>query len=77
MAEKQTFSDAIRQAVNDSGMSRYAICKQLGIDQALLSRFMSGAWLGQPTMNALAQLLGMTVTVAQKGKSKKGYSSPS
>jgi transcriptional regulator with XRE-family HTH domain len=76
MAKKLKFSDAIRNAVKESGMSRYAIAKKLGVSQALLSRFMSGAWLGQPTMDALAELLGLGVTVVKKqadgSENKKG-----
>ena len=34
-------SDEIRDAVNASGMSRYAICKTLGIAEATMSRFMN------------------------------------
>jgi transcriptional regulator with XRE-family HTH domain len=67
MEKKRKFSDAIRKAVADSGLSRYRIAKQLGVSQALLSRFMTGkGWLGQPTMDALAELLGLTVTVMKK-----------
>ena len=38
----QPFSEELRRAVRECGMSRYAISVQTGIDQATLSRFMKG-----------------------------------
>jgi transcriptional regulator with XRE-family HTH domain len=38
----QTFADLIRQAVHASGKSAYAIARQSGVAQAVLSRFMTG-----------------------------------
>ena len=35
-------SDEIRDAVNASGMSRYAIAKALGVAESTMSRFMNG-----------------------------------
>ena len=35
-------SNQLRRCVEQSGLSRYAISKATGIDQATLSRFMSG-----------------------------------
>ena len=35
-------SDAIKQAVRDSGQSLYAICKATGLNEDALSRFMRG-----------------------------------
>jgi len=64
---KVTFGDQIRRAVEDCGMTRYAIAKATGIDNATLSRFIHGqAWMSEATMNALAEFLGLEV-VARKG----------
>ena len=55
-------SDQIRQAVNDSGLSRYAICKAGKVDQATFSRFMRGqVGLSLPTLDALADVLGLNI----------------
>ena len=58
-------SDQVRQAVGGSGLSRYRICKLAGIDQATFSRFMAGkAGLSLPTLDALADVLGLDVVAA-------------
>ncbi|MCI0363315.1 MAG: helix-turn-helix domain-containing protein [Phycisphaerales bacterium] len=74
MATKQIkFSDQIRRAVDASGMSRYRVSKELGITESTTSRFMSGGWLGVENMDALADLLGLQVTVKMKpAKGGKG-----
>ena len=60
------FSDQIRQAVNSSGLSRYRICKEAGIDQATFSRFMSGkVGMALPTLDALADVLGLDIVMTQ------------
>ena len=72
MAKKRIrFSDEIRAAVERSGLSRYAICKALGIPQSSMSRFMSGEnWLGQDTLDALAELLDLHVATGKRRKPK-------
>lgn len=35
-------TDQVRQIVEESGMTRYAICKGTGISEATMSRFMHG-----------------------------------
>jgi hypothetical protein len=47
-------------------MSRYRICKELGLAQSTFSRFMSGGWLGVENVDALAELLGLQVTIRRK-----------
>ena len=62
------FADQIRQAVRESGLTPYRICKDTEIDQAMMSRFLAGKmWLGEATMNRLAEYLGLEV-VKTKGK---------
>lgn len=63
--ERVRFSDQIRQAIDTAGVSRYAICKAAGIDQAALSRFMSGqAGLQLSTIDVLADVLVLDVAVS-------------
>jgi transcriptional regulator with XRE-family HTH domain len=48
-------SEAIRQAIETCGKTRYQISQETGIDQATLSRFMSGK--GDPKLSTLDLLL--------------------
>lgn len=65
-------SDKIRQAVDASGMSRYRICKELGIGQGTFSRFMHGGWIGVDVFDDLSDLLGIEITVTTKARPDKG-----
>lgn len=61
-------SDEIRDAVNASGMSRYAIAKALGVAESTMSRFANGkGGLSMEYIDRLADLLGLHI-VARKGK---------
>ena len=52
----------LRRAIDASGVSRYAICKAGRIDQALLSRFMSGqGWFSVETVDRLGEVLGLRI----------------
>ena len=65
------FSDQIRKAVDDSGLSRYAICKRLGIDQSPFSRFMRGkAGLKLSTLDRLAKEIGFEIKITRKEKGR-------
>ena len=73
MAGKRlTFSDELRRAVDASGLSRYRICKELGIAESTLSRFMSGqGGLSMEYLDRLAELLDLRIQ-AGPGPRKKG-----
>lgn len=66
------FSNQIRRAVDASGMSRYRICKTLGIDEATMSRFMAGAGMELSRIDKLAALLGLSVKTPRKRAASKG-----
>jgi plasmid maintenance system antidote protein VapI len=72
MARKRlTFSDELRRAVNDCGLSRYRICKELGIAESTLSRFISGErGLTTKCLDRLAALLDLHVASAARPKKK-------
>jgi transcriptional regulator with XRE-family HTH domain len=74
MAKKQhRFSDELRMAVDDCGMSRYRICMELGIEQSLLSRFMSSrGGLSINTLDALAKLLDLHVSAGKRAARDQG-----
>jgi len=69
--QRYKLSDEIRRAVDASGLSRYRICKELGIGEATMSRFMSGqGGLSMATLDALAELLDLTITKRNRAKHK-------
>jgi transcriptional regulator with XRE-family HTH domain len=69
--KRPTFSDELRRAVDDCGMSRYRLCKELGIAESTLSRFMSGErGLTMKCLNHLAELLDLHVAAGKRPKKK-------
>ena len=69
--KSKPFSDQIRERVEASGRSRYAICKAIGFNQGAMSRFMSGkGGLSLDVLDRLAELLGLTVAVKPETKEK-------
>jgi transcriptional regulator with XRE-family HTH domain len=87
-AKRVKLSDQIRRAVDASGVSRYRICKGIGLDQGTMSKFMAGySGLSVATLDALADALGLDVVArgpvnvpplgrpGRKPKAKKGGAS--
>lgn len=60
-------SDAIRQAIDDSGESRYAIAKATGIDESALAKFYNGhRGITTGTLDRLAEYLGLRIVVDKR-----------
>lgn len=60
--EPDRLSDAIRRAITESPMSKYAICKRLAIDEAHMSRFMRReAAFSQNRLDEIGLLLGLRI----------------
>jgi transcriptional regulator with XRE-family HTH domain len=69
--QRAKLSDEIRAAIDRCGMSRYAICKQTGIAEGNMSRFMAGkAGLELSTLDALADLLDLHIAEG-RGKARR------
>jgi transcriptional regulator with XRE-family HTH domain len=67
------FSDQLRQAVKDSGLSRYAISARTGIEQSTLSLFVKGKrGLSLKSIDELADCLWLEIKVRRKSKRKDG-----
>jgi transcriptional regulator with XRE-family HTH domain len=65
------FSDELRRAVDACGLSRYRICRELGIAESTLSRFMSGErGLTMKCLDRLAALLDLHVAAGKRPKKK-------
>ena len=64
-------SEQVRRAVEESGMTRYSICKAIGMHESVMSRFMNGkGGLQQDSLDALADLLELDI-VARKKSGRK------
>ena len=61
MANKpKLLSEQLREAIDAADVSRYRIAKDIGVTEALLSRFMNGvAGLGQETIDKIGEYLGL------------------
>jgi transcriptional regulator with XRE-family HTH domain len=74
LAKKKTLllTDQVRQAIEDSGLTRYRIAKETGISESALSQFYNGQrGLSMNALNALGQFLQLKVTLGRK-RPKKG-----
>ena len=63
--QRTSLSDELRQAVEQSGLSRYSVWQQTGIDQGTMSKFMAGdRGLSIESIDKLADLLGLHICSA-------------
>ena len=64
-------TDQLRQAIDDSGLTRYEIAKQTGIDESALAKFYNGhRGLSMEALNALGTLLQLRITLGRKPSPK-------
>jgi hypothetical protein len=55
-------SGQLRDAIDASGMSRYRICKEIGLGESTMSQFMAGGCgLQLSTIDRLGKLLKLTI----------------
>ena len=66
MAKKQSFTEQLRKAVLNCGMTRYAIFKATGIPQSQLSRFVhGGGGLSIESIDELCEFIGAELVLKQ------------
>ena len=73
MAKKgsKLVSDQIRQAIDDSGLTRYRISQETGISETALALFYNGQrGLSMKALNALGEFLELKVTLGRKPEQK-------
>jgi len=72
MAKRQLpISEQVRQAIRDADCTRYAISKATGIDQAVLSKFLSGErGMSLDSLDKLAAFLKLDITVRKSRRAK-------
>jgi hypothetical protein len=62
-------TDQLRQAIDDSGLSRYRISKETGISESALAQFYNGQrGLSMESLNALGECLKLKLTLGRKPK---------
>ena len=74
MAKKRAkkLTDQVRQAIDESGLTRYRISKETGLSEATLSQFYLGQrGLSTEALNALGEYLQLKITLGRK-PGKKG-----
>lgn len=60
-------TDQLRQAIDDSGLTRYQIAKETGIDESALAKFYNGQrGLSMKALNALGECLQLTINLGRK-----------
>ena len=65
-------SQQLREAIDASGMSRYRICKEIGLGESTMSYFMAGrCGLQLSTIDRLGELLGLRIVVETKPQKSK------
>ena len=64
-------TDQLRQAIDDSGLTRYRIAQETGLSESTLSKFYLGQrGLSMEAMNALGECLQITINVGRKAEKK-------
>jgi plasmid maintenance system antidote protein VapI len=70
---RKPISQQLRTAIGTSGMSRYRICKAIGLPESTMSHFMAGACgLSLETIDRLGELLGLEIVTRGEGRKAKG-----
>jgi transcriptional regulator with XRE-family HTH domain len=65
----EVFSEGLRRAIRECGMTRYAISVRTGIDQAALSRFMKGErGLSLAAIDRLMAALNLEIRPRKRGR---------
>jgi transcriptional regulator with XRE-family HTH domain len=65
-------SDQLRAAIELSGLSRYRISKEIGLDQSAMSRFMNGErGLSMEVLDRLGLLLELRVVTPNQPRSTR------
>jgi hypothetical protein len=74
MKKKRTnrISDQVRQAIDDSGLSRYRISQETGISEGTLCQFYTGKrGLPMKTLDVLGEFLQLKITLGRKPEKKE------
>ncbi|MGA7499495.1 MAG: helix-turn-helix transcriptional regulator [Isosphaeraceae bacterium] len=68
----EPFSDQLRRAISQSGLSHYAICQSTGINKANLSRFMNcKRGLSLENIDKIVSVLNLRLEASKKPRQPK------
>ena len=71
--KSKTISEEVQRIILESRLSRYRICKTIGMQQSVMSRFMGGTGgISTPMLDALGELLGFGIVQYKAGIARKG-----
>lgn len=73
MAKRRSkkLTDQVRQAIDDSGLTRYRIAQDTGIDESSLAKFYNGhRGLSLDNLDRLGEYLGLRIVMDRKPKQK-------
>jgi len=69
---KITLSDQVRQAIDDSGQTRYRIAQESGIDESALAKFYNKKrGFNSDTLDILGKYLNLRIVMDHKPKKGK------
>ena len=72
-AERLDFEDQLRREIERCGLTRYRISKMTGIDNAVLSRFMSGkVGMSMDSIGCIFDALDLEIGPRRKRRASKG-----
>lgn len=72
MTKREPFSEQIKRLIEASGETRYTICKETGVDQSTMSRFMSGiGGISIENLDRLADYLQWKIVVDRSAGRKR------
>jgi transcriptional regulator with XRE-family HTH domain len=64
-------SDQMRRAIDGSGLTRYRIAKETGIDESALAKFYNGrVGLSMKAMDRVGEYLGLMIVTQRKRKGR-------
>ncbi len=73
MAKRRSkkMTDQVRQAIDDSGLTRYRIAQDTGIDESTLAKFYNGhRGLSMDALDRLGEYLGLRIVMDRKPNAK-------
>ncbi|MDZ4817377.1 MAG: helix-turn-helix transcriptional regulator [Planctomycetota bacterium] len=71
--KRKPMTEQLRQAIDDSGISRYEIARQTGIDESALAKFYNGhRGISAKALNKLGDFLDLRIVLGRLPESTKG-----